>query len=96
LFRLFDAGHKQRLFENIAAATQGAQEMIQYKQIGLFAKCDPAYGAGVAKALNLDPAGGNRANDISSADKSEEASLRGTCSNQTSQPFVVKRNEHLP
>jgi catalase len=76
LFRLFDAGHKQRLFENIAAAMQGVPEVIQYRQIGLFAKCDPAYGAGVANVLNLDPAGGNRENDIGSADKSEEASLR--------------------
>ena len=82
LFRLFDAGHKQRLFENIAAAMQGVPEVIQYRQIGLFAKCDPAYGAGVAKALNLDPAGRNRTNHIGAAD---------TCSNQTSQPFVVKR-----
>ena len=56
LFRLFDAGQRQRLFENIAAAMQGVAEVIQYRQIGLFAKCDPAYGAGVAKALNLDPA----------------------------------------
>jgi catalase len=76
LFRLFDGGHKQRLFENIAAAMQGVPEAIQYRQIGLFAKCDPAYGAGVAKALNIDPAGRNRANDIGAADKSEEASLR--------------------
>jgi catalase len=76
LFRLFDAGPKQRLFENIAAAMQGVPEVIQYRQIGLFAKCDPAYGAGVAKALNLDPAGRNRAKDIGAADKPEEASLR--------------------
>jgi len=76
LFRLFDAGQKQRLFENIAAAMQGVPEVIQDRQIGLFARCDPAYGAGVAKALNLDPAGRNRAKDIGAADKPEEASLR--------------------
>ena len=51
-------------------------EVIQYRQIGLFAKCDPAYGAGVANALNLCTAGRNRAHDIGAADKSEEASLR--------------------
>jgi len=76
LFRLFDAGQKQRLFENIAAAMQGVPEVIQDRQIGLFARCDPAYGAGVAKALNLDPAGRNRATDIGAADTPEEASLR--------------------
>jgi len=26
----------------------------------LFAKCDPAYGEGVAKALKLEPSGGDR------------------------------------
>ena len=76
LFRLFDVGQKQRLFENIAAAMPCVPEVIQYRQIGLFAKCDPAYGAGVAKALNLDPAGRNRAKDIGAGDKPEEASLR--------------------
>ena len=53
LFRLFDAAQKQRLFDNIAAAMQGVPEAIVRRQIAHFAKCDPAYGAGVAKALKL-------------------------------------------
>jgi glycine/D-amino acid oxidase-like deaminating enzyme len=64
LFRLFDAGQKQRLFENIAAAMQGVPQVIQHRQIGLFTKCDPAYGTGVAKALNLHPA--DRSGDVTS------------------------------
>ncbi len=68
LFRLFDAGQKQRLFGNIAAAMDGVPEEIVMKQVAHFAKCDPAYGAGVETAwrnkslpANSDPvsAGGN-------------------------------------
>ena len=54
LFRLFDAGQRQRLFENIAAAMLGVPEEITRRQIALFTKCDPAYGAGVLKALKLE------------------------------------------
>jgi catalase len=54
LFRLFDAGQKQRLFDNIAAAMQGVPEAIKRRQIALFARCDSAYGAGVAEALKLE------------------------------------------
>jgi catalase len=53
LFRLFDTGQRQRLFDTIAAAMQGVPDEIKHRQVALFAKCDPAYGAGVAKALNL-------------------------------------------
>jgi catalase len=56
LFRSFDAEQAQRLFQNIAAAMQGVPDAIKRRQIALFAKCDPAYGAGVAKAVELDPA----------------------------------------
>jgi catalase len=55
LFRLFDAQERQRLFQNIAAAMQGVPDEIKRRQIALFAKCDSAYGAGVAKAVELDP-----------------------------------------
>jgi len=55
LFRLFDPAQRQRLFQNIAAAMQGVPDEIKRRQIALFAKCDPAYGAGVAKAAELDP-----------------------------------------
>jgi catalase len=51
LFRLFDAEQRQRLFSNIAAAMQDVPDQIKHRQVALFAKCDPAYGAGVANAL---------------------------------------------
>jgi len=50
LFRLFDAGQKQRLFDNIAAAMEGVPEAIVERQLAHFAKADPAYAAGVAEA----------------------------------------------
>ncbi|MEN3113556.1 catalase [Uliginosibacterium paludis] len=53
LFRLFDAGQRERLFANIAAAMQGVPEDIQRRQIAHFSQADAAYGAGVAKALGL-------------------------------------------
>jgi catalase len=74
LFRLFDAGQKQRLFDNIAAAMQGVPESIQRRQIALFAKCDPAYGAGVARALKLDPPGDDRVKGTSATDRPLRAS----------------------
>ena len=36
---------------------EGVPDEIKRRQVALFAKCDPAYGAGVANALHLDPAG---------------------------------------
>jgi catalase len=51
LFRSFDAPQRQRLFQNIAAAMQGVPDAIKQRQIALFAKCDPAFGSGVAKAV---------------------------------------------
>ncbi|HEY6767202.1 MAG TPA: catalase-related domain-containing protein [Candidatus Sulfotelmatobacter sp.] len=51
LFRLFDADQRQRLFQNIAAAMQGVPDAIKQRQITLIAKCDHAFGAGVAKAV---------------------------------------------
>ncbi len=53
LFQLFDDAQKQRLFGNIAAAMQGVPEAIVKRQLALFAKVDPAYGAGVAQALGV-------------------------------------------
>jgi catalase len=50
---LFDAAQKERLFQNIAAAMQGVPEAIVQRQLAHFAKVDPEYGAGVAKALGL-------------------------------------------
>jgi catalase len=54
------AEQKQRLFANIAAAMQGVPDAIKRRQVALFAQCDSAYGAGVAKALKLEPAGDDR------------------------------------
>jgi catalase len=51
LFALFDAGQRSRLFANIAAAMGGVPDFIVERQIGLFDKVDPAYGAGVRAAL---------------------------------------------
>lgn len=51
LFNLFDDGQKERLFKNIAASMQGVPDNIIERQLALFDKVDPAYGAGVRKAL---------------------------------------------
>ena len=53
LFRLLDAAQQQRLFDNIADDMREVPEAIQRRQIAHFSKADPAYGAGVAKALGL-------------------------------------------
>jgi catalase len=57
LYRLMSEGERERLAGNIAEAMQGVPEEIQRRQIGHFAKADPAYGASVARRLGLDPAG---------------------------------------
>jgi catalase len=73
LFRLFDAGQRQRLVENIAAAMQGVPETIQRRQIALFAKCDPAYGEGVLRALRLEPVADDRLKGTSATDEPKQA-----------------------
>ncbi len=54
LFNLFDEGQKKRLFANIAAAMEGVPEAIVRRQLAHFHKVDPAYGAGVARALGVE------------------------------------------
>ncbi len=54
LFRLMPDDAKERLMDNIARAMNGVPEFIQCRQIRLFAKADPAYGAGVAGRLGID------------------------------------------
>ncbi|HYD82615.1 MAG TPA: catalase, partial [Opitutus sp.] len=54
LFRLFTPDQKERLFGNIARHMAGVPREIQLRQICHFFRADPAYGLGVAKALNLD------------------------------------------
>lgn len=51
LFRLITKAKQQVLFENTAAAVGGASKEIQERHIANCTKADPAYGAGVAKAL---------------------------------------------
>jgi len=56
LFRLMNPDQQSQLFGNIAAAMAGVPEVIQRRQLVHFTKADPAYGAGVARALGLDGA----------------------------------------
>lgn len=53
LFRLMTPAQQQVLFENTARSVGGAPLEIQQRHIGNCNKADPAYGAGVAKALGL-------------------------------------------
>ena len=51
LFKLFDSGQKKRLFSNIAEAMAGVPGSIVERQLALFDKVHPDYGAGVRAAL---------------------------------------------
>ena len=53
LFRLMKPGQQQQLFNNVAAAMAGVPEEIVQRQLAHFHKADPAYAAGVAKALGV-------------------------------------------
>jgi len=53
LFRLMSPQEQGRLMDNIRDAMQGVPKDIVRRQVDLFAKCDPAYGAGVAKRMGL-------------------------------------------
>ncbi len=54
LFQLMNDAQKQVLFENTARAIGPAKVEIQHRHIVNCSKADPAYGAGVAKALGID------------------------------------------
>ncbi|BCU76489.1 catalase [Luteolibacter sp. LG18] len=54
LFRLMSDAQQQALFGNIAAAMDGVPLPIIHRQLAHFHKADPAYAAGVAKALEID------------------------------------------
>ena len=54
LFRLMTPEQQQVLFDNTARAMGDAPEFIKLRHIGNCSKADPAYGAGVAKALGLE------------------------------------------
>jgi catalase len=51
LYNLFDAGQRERLFHNYAAAMDGVPDYIVERQIGHLNKVDSSYGAGVQAAL---------------------------------------------
>ncbi|MDI1309003.1 MAG: catalase [Methylotenera sp.] len=53
LFRLMTPAEQQVLFENTARSIGGASVEIQKRHIANCSKADPAYGAGIAKALGL-------------------------------------------
>ncbi len=53
LFRQMSAAQQQALFANTAASLGGAPREIQERHVANCSKADPAYGAGVAKALGL-------------------------------------------
>lgn len=51
LFRLFDAGQRQRLFDNIARAMNGVPSDIVMRQLEHFRRADSAYAQGVVDAI---------------------------------------------
>ena len=51
LFRLMTPAQQQVLFDNTARSVGGASKAIQQRHIDNCTKADPAYGAGVAAAL---------------------------------------------
>ena len=51
LFRKMNAAQRQTLFDNTARSVGGAAVHIQERHIANCTKADPAYGAGVRKAL---------------------------------------------
>jgi catalase len=53
LFNLMSQSQKSQLFSNTAEAMSGVPKHIIYKQLALFEKVDPAYAAGVSKALGV-------------------------------------------
>jgi catalase len=52
LFRLMTADQQLQLFANIAVAMQGVPREIVERQLQHFAKAEPAYAAGVKRALD--------------------------------------------
>lgn len=56
LFRLMTPAQQQVLFDNTARAMGDAPDFIKQRHIANCSKADPAYGAGVAKALRMEAA----------------------------------------
>jgi catalase len=61
LWSLFDAAQRDRLYANIAAAMQGVPESIVQRQLALFARIHPEYGAGVARKIGVASPGAEAA-----------------------------------
>jgi catalase len=59
LFRLMTTAQQQVLFENTARQVGGASVEVQQRHVANCTRADPAYGAGVARALGLHADGGN-------------------------------------
>jgi len=59
LFRLMNDDQKQQLFNNIADSIASVPEEIKRRQLDHFHRADPAYAAGVAKAIGLSYNGPN-------------------------------------
>ena len=53
LFRLMTPAQQQILFSNTAGSIGGASREVQIRHIRNCTKADPAYGAGIAKALGI-------------------------------------------
>ena len=53
LFRLMTPEQQQTLFNNTAAAMDGVSDEVKKRHIDNCAKADPAYGAGITKALGM-------------------------------------------
>ncbi|WNO59411.1 catalase [Rheinheimera sp. MMS21-TC3] len=53
LFRLMTKEQQQVLFSNTAAELANVDDMVRKRHIGNCLKADPAYGAGIAKALGI-------------------------------------------
>jgi catalase len=53
LLRMFTPEQKGRLFQNIAASMAGVPDRIIQRQLVHFHRADPAYAAGVARALGV-------------------------------------------
>lgn len=68
LFRLMSAEQRQVLFDNTARAMGDAPDFIKRRHIDNCSKADPAYGAGVAKALGLDRTDASTEEDARLAD----------------------------
>lgn len=54
LYKLLSEAEKQEIVNNIAASLKGVNKDIQQLQVSHFCKCDPQYGAEIAKQLGLD------------------------------------------